>query len=839
MRRKHIRWSFKSILLIVLIFLWNNLYSQNFSDLTFLIADLSERPITEQVIRNELRAQWTGLYLQIEFNREDENLILISEGNQFTFEQYSVFIKSFLESNNQRLLPIFINYTGPVRVLNEAIVNYGLSEHIYYLPPGERWPEVSEIQKNNKNLLIFTFQKPNPGNSFFHYAWDYIAEYPHSGIEDPLFDGHYINGDITNELLLIRDFEIPTSLNDQTSLILDLNQNQYYINHLLNRWKNTGKQPNFIFTGRSSRFLSPLVPWLNTYKSVKGVVRMNDKPMEKIFWKHSNKCITNGYFSFPYSEGEELNLTPFCPGFTFDPQTSVVSAENLLLSIAFNANPLSLNEGLTAFFPFDNKWNNYMDEREIIRPVNASITSDVNKGEVAKLQDNSFIVIGNPDKYGISNNSFSVSAWFKLNDVDIMQEYSILGTQEGVFRKGLHLVIRRGRPYFGFYGNDLFADKVISSNEWIHIVYRYNYFNGEQAIYVNGQNVGYSFNHASFIGDSALVIGQSINSNNFLNGYIDDLYIWNRSIGEEEVQFLFNSDYRPVLEEKKDIPLHYWIIPLILLIIVAAVWIIILYKKKNTRKQRAPRAIRQSETTNKNAVYLFGDFQVYDSKGIELSSRFTPKIKELFLLVLLFTIKNGKGIKTEKMTLVLWPDFLPQKAANNRSVTINKLRKIIEDAKGLAVVFDNGYWRIVFEKDCYCDYLKAISVLEKQDYLTKEDMEGFFNLVKKGIFLNELDWDWLDEFRGYIVNEIIDNLTLFASKLDEKEDCHLLKAIAERILIIEDMNEKALQIVIIQLLQNNNINQARFRFSQFTSTYQKAYGEPYRLSFDEFKEMKF
>ena len=45
----------------------------------------------------------------------------------------------------------------------------------------------------------------------------------------------------------------------------------------------------------------------------------------------------------------------------------------------------------------------------------------------------------------------------------------------------------------------------------------------------------------------------------------------------------------------------------------------------------------------------------------------------------------------------------------------------------------------------------------------------FDDLVKKGIFLNEVDWDWLDEFRRFIVNEIIDNLTLFSSKLDEKE----------------------------------------------------------------------
>jgi two-component SAPR family response regulator len=826
-------------LLIILFIIEPKVNSQNLSDQTFLITDLSNTKISEAIIKNELRYRSTGFNIQLEYNKENENISFIPVNKDYSFIQFSGELKTFLKNNTNRIFPLFIDYTGPVRVLNEAFVSSGLSEFVFFLPQGERWPDTERILSENKNLIVFTFQKPSQGNSFFHYAWDNIAEYPHSGIEDPLFDGHYINGDISKELLLIRDLEIPASIDRQNLFLLDINQNQFYINHILNRWKNTGKQPNFIFAGRNSRFLSPLIPWLNTYKSVKGVVKINDKPMEKVFWKHSNKSITNGYFSFPYSEGEELNLTPFSPGFTFNPQSFIVSNENLILSIAFSANPLSLNDGLTAYFPFDNNWNNYLDKNEKIVPTNATFTSDITKGEVAKLPENSYIVIGKPENYGIRNNSFSVSAWFKLNEVNIGGEYSILGTPEGVFRKGLHLVIRQGRPYFGFYGNDLWAEKIIEPNEWFHIVFRYNYFNGEQAIYVNGLNVGASFNHASFIGDSALVVGKSINKRNFLNGYIDDLYIWNRPIGEEEIQFLYNSEYKPVIDEKRNLPSGYWIIPVLSLLAGFIFFVIYKNRRKQGHTKQSTVVLKKADEQNKNSLFLFGDFQIFDLKGEELSARFTPKLKELFLLILLYGFKHKKGIKTEKLTSILWADFQSKKAANNRSVTFNKLRKIIENVNGLSIEYNNGYWKIKAEKDFYCDYFGALSILENRDNPTRQDLELFFNFVRKGVFLNEIYWEWLDEFRGFVSNEIIDNLLQYASFLNEKDDCQLLKAIAERILLNDDMNEKALQIVIRQLINSNNLNKARFRYSQFLSSYNEAYGEPYTLSFEDFKEKDF
>ncbi len=825
------------IFLLAVLGLQTAVIAQQFSDLTYVIADLSDANITPQLIQTELFNPNKGLEIKLFYNYSDSKLMLAPLEKGVDFATFAALLKPILQNNTNRIYPLFIDYTGPIRELNDAFTQTGLSKFLYYLPPGERWPLTQEILLMNKNLVVFTFQKTQSVSSYFHYAWDYISEFPHSGNEDPNFDGYYPNGDISKELLLIRDLEIPFSRDPQVAFIQDLNQNQFYINHLLSRWKYTGKKPTFVFSKNNPIGYSPLISWLSTYKSVKGVVRIGDKPMEKVFWKHSNRCITNGFFNFPYSEGEELNLTPYSPGYKFDPQTLIVSNENQLPSYVFSGNPIDLDEGLTGYFSFDDNLENFLDPQLQIVPHNITFTTDVNRGEVVKIPKGAFISIGLPEKYGIKNSSFTVSTWIKLNEVDLGKEYSILGTNEGIYRKGLHLVIRQGRPYFGFYGNDLWSEKIVTPNEWHHIVYRYNYFNGEQAIYYDGKNIGASLSHSSFIGDSTLLVGQAIGVQNFLNGYVDDLFIWNRPIGEEDIQHLFNSEYKPeiIKPETSSFPYYYY---LLLLIPALAIFI---YGKQKQRKKSGTGIIKSNKKQheNKNALFLFGEFQLFNSEGEELSTNFTPKIKELFLLLIIYSVKNKKGIKTDKLTAILWPGFEAQKAANNRSVSFNKLRKIIDSVRGLELIYQNGIWKVVFNEPLFCDYLEAFAILNKNDNPSKKDMESFFHYVKKGVFLAELQWEWLDEIRGIVTNNVIDTLLTYSKLLDEKNDCKTLMACAERILAIDDLNETATQIVIKQLVDNNNLNMAKYRYSQFVNNYQDTYLQTYALKFDQFLSAKF
>ena len=183
--------------------------------------------------------------------------------------------------------------------------------------------------------------------------------------------------------------------------------------------------------------------------------------------------------------------------------------------------------------------------------------------------------------------------------------------------------------------------------------------------------------------------------------------------------------------------------------------------------------------------------------------------------------------------------FEPQKAANNRSVTFNKLRKIIESVEGLDVHYNNGYWKAIFEEPLVCDYKEAQAILDKRHKLTIQDMQLFFLYVKRGVFLYEIHWEWLDELRGYVTNEIIDNLFYFISLLNPKHDSTLIKELAERILAIDNINEKGNQLLLKCLIDNNNLNLAKFHFNQFIHNYLEIFGEQYPSTFDEFLKKEF
>jgi hypothetical protein len=84
------------------------------------------------------------------------------------------------------------------------------------------------------------------------------------------------------------------------------------------------------------------------------------------------------------------------------------------------------------------------------------------------------------------------------------------------------------------------------------------------------------------------------------------------------------------------------------------------------------------EIPRKNAILLFGDLQVFDNDGVDITKFFTPLVKELFLLILLYSIKKGRGLTSEKLNEILWFDKSAKSARNNRSVNIAKLKSLLD-----------------------------------------------------------------------------------------------------------------------------------------------------------------
>ena len=53
-------------------------------------------------------------------------------------------------------------------------------------------------------------------------------------------------------------------------------------------------------------------------------------------------------------------------------------------------------------------------------------------------------------------------------------------------------------------------------------------------------------------------------------------------------------------------------------------------------------------------IIFFGGFQIIDNKQNDITNKFPPLLKELFLLIWLYSLKNNKGISPDKLIEIIW-----------------------------------------------------------------------------------------------------------------------------------------------------------------------------------------
>lgn len=101
-----------------------------------------------------------------------------------------------------------------------------------------------------------------------------------------------------------------------------------------------------------------------------------------------------------------------------------------------------------------------------------------------------------------------------------------------------------------------------------------------------------------------------------------------------------------------------------------------------------------AKTTNyydrsRASISLCGCFNVRDKDGNDITSNFTPRLKHLLILLILYTEKNEQGILASKTTEILWPEKEETSARNNRNVNLRKLRVLLESIGDVEVITEN------------------------------------------------------------------------------------------------------------------------------------------------------
>lgn len=277
----------------------------------------------------------------------------------------------------------------------------------------------------------------------------------------------------------------------------------------------------------------------------------------------------------------------------------------------------------------------------------------------------------------------------------------------------------------------------------------------------------------------------------------------------------------------------------IVLTFLALVFLLIRKKKTNTEISEVNSDSLNEiihENTNQiktSAIYLFGGFQVFDKKGEDITAQFTPTLKQLFLIILLSSTKNRKGVSSIKLTDLLWPNKSESKARNNRNVNISKLRLLLDKiGDNINLNNENTYWKIKLESSVFCDYIFVQNILieSTKHSLEKDQVINLLNIISSGEISPDIHTEWIEGFKDDIINILVDDLLTISLTQD---DPHLLIRLSNTILKYAPLNEEAISLKCKSLYKLGRKGSAKQCYNDFCKTYLDILDSKYEKSFNE------
>lgn len=205
-------------------------------------------------------------------------------------------------------------------------------------------------------------------------------------------------------------------------------------------------------------------------------------------------------------------------------------------------------DGLIARYTFDsfdgNTTDDSSDNEYNLTLTNVTQTTGV-VGKAASFSGNGGAVANSKvipaDMSGF--NGLSVSFWIKAST---QTEDAYLLSEGNTNTEFLIQLTNEGKILFSRnYANDSFAtvNKVITTNTWRHVCMLYDYSSAACTCYIDGTSVGDSWSLGKFTKASAnLTIGKHpLEALSYFSGALDQVYIYNRVITDDEIALLFNG----------------------------------------------------------------------------------------------------------------------------------------------------------------------------------------------------------------------------------------------------------------------------------------------------------
>ena len=295
-----------------------------------------------------------------------------------------------------------------------------------------------------------------------------------------------------------------------------------------------------------------------------------------------------------------------------------------------------------------------------------------------------------------------------------------------------------------------------------------------------------------------------------------------------------------------------WTLLLLLTIVLAGIVIIFLYRKWKMKRKAVTVSgnstvhdfeedlivyDRLFEKIKPSSINLLGAFQIVNSNRDEITKNFTPTTTQLFLILLMSTIKNGKGITSHELRRILWFDKDDDSARNNRNVYVNKLRAFLKSFPEIKLMNQKGYWTIQYEKTVFCDYKRALVIINKlqaDEQFNKKLITELVDIALKGALLPYVQQtEWLEPYQSDYADQLIECLIKYSKRDELKTDLLLLLKLADTILLYDNTDEDAIKLKCYALFRSGKKNQALQVFNKFTADYKNLLGADHHLVFEE------
>ncbi|WPU93825.1 hypothetical protein SNE25_31385 [Mucilaginibacter sabulilitoris] len=237
-----------------------------------------------------------------------------------------------------------------------------------------------------------------------------------------------------------------------------------------------------------------------------------------------------------------------------------------------------------------------------------------------------------------------------------------------------------------------------------------------------------------------------------------------------------------------------------------------------------------------NAIYLLGEFTVYDKNSRDITYLFSPKIKQLFILILLNS-KDESGVVSKKISAVLWPDKDVAKTKNIKGVTINHLRNIIADIDGIELAFLNDTYSFKIADNVFCDYFIVTDDIKQIGGISDKPADvsilTHFDLIARGGLLQYISENWLDDIKLVYEEALMPIILPEVKKVYESGDFRKALDISRVVLNIDPFNDVAIKYKLKALRRIKGIEYARKTYDEFTAEYEKSLGIEYAVPFDK------